>query len=63
MAPIYNKNYMHTHTVVLSIISSFIFQGCLDVALYLQIKAAAVRALLLFRVIYRRAGNNYSQGT
>lgn len=62
MAPIYKKNYMHTHAVVLSMISSFIFQG-LDIALYVQIKAAAVRALVLFGVIYRRAENNYSQGT
>lgn len=53
---------MHTHTVVFSMISSFLFQG-LDIALYVQIKAAAVRALVLFGVIYRRAENNYSQGT
>lgn len=53
---------MHTHAVFLGMISSFIFQG-LDVALYVQIKAAAVRALVLFGIIYRRAENNYSQGT
>lgn len=46
-------------------ISSFIFQSCrlTDVALYVQIKAAPARALLLFGVIYRRAENNYSEGT
>lgn len=54
---------MYTHAVgFLSMISSFIFQG-LDVALYVQIKAAAVRALVLLGIIYRRAENNYSQGT
>lgn len=42
-------------------ISSFIFQG-LDVVLYVQIKAAAVTALVLFGIIYRKAENNYSQG-
>lgn len=63
MSPIYNKKlHAHTRCVFLSMISSFIFQG-LDVALCVQMKAEAVRALVLFGFIYRRAENNYSQGT
>lgn len=53
MAPIYTKNYTHTHAVFSSMISSFIFQSCCltDVALYVPVKAAAATALLLFGVI------------
>lgn len=50
--------------VFLCIIYSFIFQSCHlpDLALCVQIKAAAARAFPLFVVIYRRAENNWSQG-
>lgn len=44
-------------------IPSFIFQSRCLTALYVQMKAAAARARLLFGVLDRRTENNYSQGT